>query len=91
MKKTLSLILTLALLLALAPAAFADDGDGAFTDVPADHWAYNDVTEAASLGFINGYGDGRFGPNDTLTREQWAALIVRTLGPRADRGVYCRA
>ena len=57
-----------------------------FTDVPSTHWAYNDITEAASLGFINGYDDGRFGPNDSLTREQWAALIVRTLGSNVETG-----
>ena len=71
----------------LSAAAQADDeGSPAFTDVPASHWAYNDITEAASLGFINGYGDGRFGPNDPLTREQWIALVTRVIGATAETG-----
>ena len=66
--------------------AATDGSNVTFTDVPSTHWAYNDITEAASLGFINGYGDGRFGPSDPLTREQWIALVTRVIGATAETG-----
>lgn len=37
------------------------------------------VLEVAKAGIINGYGDGRYGPNDEITREQMAVLYVNTL------------
>lgn len=48
-----------------------------FTDVPASHWANGYIARAASLGIISGYGDGRFGPDDMVTYEQAATIIVR--------------
>ena len=50
---------------------------GTFTDVPAGEW-YSDAVEwAASHGIVLGYGDGRFGPDDNVTREQLAAILFR--------------
>lgn len=37
------------------------------------------VLEVAKSGIINGYGDGRYGPNDKITREQMAMMYVKTL------------
>jgi len=51
-----------------------------FTDVPAGHWACGYITEAANLGMVNGYGDGRFGPSDTLTYEQAVKVLVCAWG-----------
>ena len=48
-----------------------------FSDVPAGHWAVGYVAKAAELGLVSGYGDGRFGPADTLTYEQAVAVIIR--------------
>jgi hypothetical protein len=50
---------------------------GVFTDVPADTWYTNGVEWAAKNGIVNGYGDGKFGPNDPVTREQLAAILFR--------------
>lgn len=52
-------------------------GVSAFTDVAAGQWYSNAVTWAASNGIVEGYGDGRFGPNDTITCEQMAAILYR--------------
>ena len=46
-----------------------------FPDVPADEWYADVVSRAAGLGLINGYGDGRFGPDDLVTRGQVAAIL----------------
>ena len=38
------------------------------------------IEALAARGIINGYGDGRFGPNDEMNRAQFAAITVRALG-----------
>ncbi len=48
-----------------------------FTDVEDDTWYSYAVVWAGANGIVNGYGDGRFGSNDTITREQLAAIIAR--------------
>ena len=48
-----------------------------FTDVPAGMWYTDGVEWAASHGIVLGYGDGRYGPNDNVTREQLAAILHR--------------
>ena len=48
-----------------------------FTDVENDTWYSYAVVWAGANGIVNGYGDGRFGSNDTITREQLAAIIAR--------------
>lgn len=48
-----------------------------FNDVAPDAW-YNDaVTWAAANEIVNGYGNGKFGPNDNITREQMATILHR--------------
>ena len=51
-----------------------------FSDVPSSHWACGYVTVAVEMGFVNGYGNGKYGPGDTLTYEQGVAIIIRYLG-----------
>lgn len=52
-------------------------GITAFTDVDRHAWYANAINWAASIGLVEGYGDGTFGPNDPLTREQMAAVLYR--------------
>lgn len=52
-------------------------GGSAFTDVAAGQWYTDGVIWATRKGVVNGYGDGRFGPNDPITREQMAAILFR--------------
>ncbi len=51
-----------------------------FTDVPSSHWASGYIANAASLGIINGYGDGTFGPEDPVLYEQAVKMIMAALG-----------
>lgn len=51
-----------------------------FTDVPVGHWANAYVGKAAELGIVSGYGNGIFGPSDTVTYEQAITMIIRFLG-----------
>jgi len=48
-----------------------------FSDLPVDHWAYNDVKAMVEAGIINGRGDGTFGTNDPITVEEFLALLSR--------------
>ena len=54
-------------------------------------WATGAINVATKLGYIEGYGDGRFGPADNIKYEDAVTLIVRILGyePAAqDKGGY---
>ncbi|MBE6997694.1 MAG: S-layer homology domain-containing protein [Ruminococcaceae bacterium] len=46
-----------------------------FKDVNPDDWFYDAIMWAAGNGIVNGYGDGTFGPNDMVTREQIAKIF----------------
>ncbi len=48
-----------------------------FTDVPEGTWFTEAVSWAASLGIVSGYGDGRFGPGDNISREQLITILCR--------------
>ncbi len=48
-----------------------------FKDVPAGEWFTEAVRWAVSSGVVTGYSDTAFGPNDTITREQFAAILYR--------------
>ncbi|MCG7337022.1 S-layer homology domain-containing protein [Sporosarcina sp. ACRSM] len=51
--------------------------DPGFKDVSPSQWNYGAIAALANAGIINGYGDGRFGPNDTITRAQMASILVK--------------
>lgn len=50
-----------------------------FPDVPQTHWAYEAITAMANKGAVSGYPNGKFGPEDTVTREQFARMMVVAL------------
>nr|WP_241426821.1 glycosyl hydrolase family 18 protein [Dysosmobacter acutus] len=52
-------------------------GKTLFLDVAQQSYCREAVSWAASKGIVGGYGDGRFGPDHTLTREQLAAILYR--------------
>lgn len=54
------------------------DGSGMFSDLDG-HWAENDINNAAVTGWVNGYEDGTFKPDDEITRAEAIALINRML------------
>ena len=49
-----------------------------FNDI-SGHWAENEIRRAASLGWIQGYTDGSFKPNQNITRAEAASMINRML------------
>lgn len=48
-----------------------------FDDVSAGQWYTEAIRWAAAEGIVTGYGDGMFGPDDIITREQMAAILYR--------------
>lgn len=56
-----------------SPAAGARN----FTDVAQGAWYTDAIAWAAENDIVNGYGDGTFGPNDPITREQMATILYR--------------
>lgn len=60
-------------------------GTDAFTDTADGAWYADAVLWASQQGVINGYGDGLFGTDDAVSREQIAAILWRQAGsPQAD-------
>ena len=55
------------------PAAGVSD----FTDVDPAQWYAASVAWAAEKSIVGGYGNGKFGPDDTVTREQVATILYR--------------
>ncbi|PEM29568.1 S-layer protein [Bacillus wiedmannii] len=51
-----------------------------FDDVPTGHWAYDEITNLVYHRNMYGYGNGKFGTEDNITREQAAAVLHRALG-----------
>lgn len=49
----------------------------AFSDVPAGKWYTDGILWAEQNGIVNGFGDGLFGPDRSITREQFAAILLR--------------
>lgn len=72
-----AMIVTILHRLAGSPAV---TGGAAFTDVASGDWYAGGVAWASANGIVTGYGDGRFGPNDPITREQLAAILHRYAG-----------
>ena len=56
-----------------------DVKDVNFSDVPKNHWAYDYVKTLADRGYLNGYPDGEFKGDRSLSRYEYAAIIYRAL------------
>lgn len=51
-----------------------------FSDISSSHWALGYVNLAYSEGLVAGYGDGRFGPDDSVTAAQAVTILLHILG-----------
>lgn len=51
--------------------------ESVFADVAKGAWYEQGIAWAAEAGIVSGYGGGRFGPNDEITREQLAVMLFR--------------
>ena len=60
-------------------------GEKSFPDVPKTQWAYDAIAAAGAAGWINGYEDGTFRPNESVTRIEAVKMINNMLGWSCDR------
>ena len=73
--------------------AFAYDPASAscsYTDVSANAWYYTYVAQATTYGWIGGYPDGSFRPNNSITRAEVAVIVNNMLGRDADESYINR-
>lgn len=59
---------------------YAKDYSQRFWDVKKDHWAFTYIADLAERGVINGYEDGTFKPSKTVSRAEWAKMMVDAAG-----------
>lgn len=82
MKK--SLVLAMAMALGVTASAYAANP---FSDVPAGHWAYDNISKLAAAGVIEGYGDDTFRGDRLMTRYEMAQIVAKAMakGANVDR------
>lgn len=89
MKKIISLIAAASMMLSSTAFAieYGNEWSGysraeqaSFSDVPSDHWAYENINRVVAKGWFDGYEDGTFHPNDTITRAEAMTVFVKFLG-----------
>lgn len=89
MKKIICLAISLLIFGQSVYAKNADDYPQKFWDVAKDHWAFVYIADLADRGVINGYEDGSFKPSRTVTRAEWAKIMVDAAGVHiADDALY---
>lgn len=81
MRKLISLLLSITMLFSMTVTIFAADVPNkdytqTFWDVPKGYWAFNYIAELVDKGVLAGYEDGSFRPDDTVTRAEWAKIMV---------------
>lgn len=78
--------LLLVLLLISSPAGLAMDR---FNDLNANHWAYTYIIKLSDMGIINGYPDGSFCPEKTISRAEFIRLVISLLEtPRETQEIF---
>lgn len=82
LKKKAAVIFSAIISSAVCFTAFASP----YSDVPEDHWAYNEIKSAGEIGFMSGMGDGTFGLGQNVTRAQFVSMLVRMFGWQQAQG-----
>jgi hypothetical protein len=83
MKKLTVVVLLLMFILGIASTAFA--ATNAFVDVPVNHWAYKAIAKLAQDGILQGFNDGKYQGNKTVTRYEMAMIVANAMA-RVDKG-----
>ena len=73
LKKLISIAASAAAVMLMAASAYA------YTDVSADSYCYESVMRLGDLGIVSGYEDGSFRPDATITRAEYARIIVSAM------------
>ena len=80
MKKVLSIVLSLVMVICMMPVmAFAATSNAAYSDISGEK-CEGAVNVLDALGVVDGYEDGTYRPDQTVTRAEMAKLIITALG-----------
>ncbi len=60
--------------------------EASFIDIK-DHWSKDYIKEVVSKNIIKGYPDGTFKPENKITREEFASILIRALGLQTETGM----
>lgn len=71
---TLSIVLSITLLVAPVNASLV------FPDLTAEHWCYDKIIDFEEKGFVCGYEDGTFKPDQTITRAEYVKIVNNFFG-----------
>ena len=90
MKKILSFILTLSIILTSFISIDKVYANNAFTDVNSSDWFYSNVIEMVGLNIVNGYPDGTFKPQGQLKADEFIKMLIIGMGyqPKATDSTY---
>ena len=80
MKKLISYVLAVVMVLSLVPTAFAAEGVGGFSDVPSGTWYSEELAYALENGYVSGTSATTFSPDTQVTRAQFVTILGRTAG-----------
>ena len=91
-RRLLCALLLLALLIPAAAAAPALGGGTKFSDIQG-HWAERQIEQAVSEGWVNGYPDGTFRPDETITQAEFTKLLLAAfqLTPDSDTVAWMKS
>lgn len=80
MKKVLSIVLSLVMVICMMPVmAFADTSNAAYPDIAGEP-CEGAVNVLSALGVIDGYEDGTYRPDETITRAELTKIVITALG-----------
>lgn len=79
MKKKLSLALAVAMAASVGTTAVVAAAANPFSDVPAKHWSYGAIQQLAKDGIVDGFNDGTFKGDKTMTRYEMATVVARAM------------
>ena len=80
MKKVLSIVLSLVLVICMMPVmAFAGSNDAVYSDIAGEK-CEGAVSVLSALGVVDGYENGTYKPEQTVTRAEMAKLVITALG-----------
>lgn len=84
MKKLLSMMLTTIMMVSMLSfnvgAIDYTDYSQKFSDVSPTHWAFAYIGEMSKRGIVSGYPDGKYYPNNNVTRAEFATIMVNAAG-----------
>ena len=89
LKKLISFFMVATMLFPMLSPMALNATTATFSDLSSIHWAYNEIIDLAQRGVINGFPNGTYRPEDAVTREQFARLVVTLFeGPAETEEIF---